>query len=125
LRGEAARLVELYGQIRYEAPPAEREQRLASIEQAVFVSEEVVGARTICLSGHRQLIAAQVSQDETAKEIDKALATTDGGAPMASGTVERLQTKLTTAQGQLNAAKRQLEDCETQVRALNLRFGKR
>jgi hypothetical protein len=124
-REEAARLVELYAQVKYEAPPEVRTEKLQAIEQAVFVTPEVVGARTICLSGHRQLLEAQRSQDETAAEIDKALVQTDGGGPMAQDAIERLQGTLTRAQGQLLKARAELEDCEARVRALDVRFGKR
>ncbi len=124
-REEAARLVELYGQVRYEAPPEVRADKLRAIEQAVFVSPEVVGTRTVCLSGHRQLIDAQRSQEETAKEIDKALSEADGGGPLGQGAIERLQATLTAAQGQLAKARAELEDCEAKVRALDVRFGKR
>jgi len=125
LREEASRFVELSGQIKYGDTPELREQRLAALEQAVFVSPKVVGARTVCLSGHRQLIQAQRSQNETAKELDKALSETDAGGPMALGTIERLQGILTTAQSQLRSAQAELTECEAQVRALDVRFGKR
>ena len=124
-REEASRLVELYGLVKYEAPPEQRAHQLEAIEQAVFVNPEVVGTRTVCLSGHRQLIEAQRSQDETAGEIDKAIAQTDGGNPMAPETIERLQATLNQAQGQLQKARAELEDCESRIRALDVRFGRR
>ncbi len=124
-REEASRLVELYGQVKYEAPPKQRAQQLQAIEQAVFVNPEVVGTRTVCLSGHRQLLEAQRSQDETAGEIDRALEQTDGGGAMAPETIERLQATLNQAQGQLQKARAELEDCESRIRALDVRFGRR
>ncbi|MFT3928062.1 MAG: hypothetical protein QM778_36375 [Myxococcales bacterium] len=125
LREEAGRLVELCAGIQYNDPPDVREKRLATLEQAVFVSPDVVAARTVCLSGHRQLLQAQRSQDETAKELDKALAQTDGGGPLAVGTIERLQGTLASAQTQLRGAQAELTDCEARVRALDVRFGRR
>ena len=125
-REEAARFVELYGHVQYEAPPQVRTEKLLAIEQAVFVTPEVVAARTVCLSGHRQLVDAQRSQEETAKEIDRALSQADGGGgPLGQGVIERLQATLTTAQGKLAKARAELEDCEAKVRTLDVRFGKR
>jgi hypothetical protein len=126
LREEAARLVALYQQIHYEAPPEVRAEKLAAIEHAVFVSPDVVAARDVCLAGHRQLIDAQRNQEESASEIEQALAKQPSdGAPLPADTIDRLQAKLVHAQQGLSTARGQLEDCEARVRALNLRFGKR
>jgi hypothetical protein len=126
LREEAARLVELYQQVQYEAPPEVRAEKLSAIERAVFVSPDVVAARDVCLAGHKQLLDAQRSQEQSSVEIEKALAKQPGeGAPLPADTLERLQQTLVSAQQSLGAARTQLEDCEGRIRALNLRFGKR
>jgi hypothetical protein len=125
LREEAQRMVELYQAIKYEAPAEVRAEKLKAIEQAVFVSPEVVGTRTICLSGHRQLVAAQQSQDETAKEIDRALRASDSGGPLDADAIGRLQATLGKAQEQLGKARIELSACEEQVRGLDVRLGKR
>ncbi len=125
LRDEASRLVALYAQVTYGDAPEVREQKLAAIEQAVFVSEEVVSTRTVCVAGHRALIASQRAPDETAKEIDEALGQVEGAEPLPLEVLARLQKKLVAAQDHLDQIRAQLEVCETQIRALNLRFGKR
>jgi hypothetical protein len=125
LRAEAQRFVAMYQQVEYDAPAATRSAKLDELEKAVFVSKEVVDARALCLSGHRQLLEAQRGQDQTAEELDKALAGTTGAQPLPPGTVERLQETLKASQTTLGQARRQLEDCEAQTRALDLRFGKR
>ncbi len=125
LRDEASRLVELYAQVSYEDAPDVREQKLAAIEQAVFVSPEVVNTRTVCVEGHRALMATQRNQEETAKEIDQAIGQADGAEPLPLDVLERLQLKLSSAQEQVGPIRSQLEACEAQIRALNLRFGKR
>jgi hypothetical protein len=125
LRAEAERFVELYAQVKYDAPPAERKQKLDALAQAVFVSDEVSSARDVCLSGHRSLLEAQETQDATAAEIDRALAATEGAKPFDPTMVERLQRKLEQSQRSLNLARNELRDCEARVRALDVRFGKR
>lgn len=125
LREEAARLVSLYAQVKYDDPPELRETKLSAIEQAVFVSDEVVGTRTICVEGHRTLIGAQRAQAKTAKDIDRAIGQVEGAAPLPEDVLERLQKDLTDAQTQLGQVRKQLEACEGQIRALNLRFGHR
>jgi hypothetical protein len=125
LRDEARRFVALYAKVEYEAPPEVRAAALRELERAVFVTSEVVEARTTCLTGHRQLLDAQRAQDETAAAIDRALAQADGAEPLPAGTLEGLQKRLEQSQGTLGHARRKLEDCEARARALDLRFGPR
>lgn len=125
LRAEAERFVELYAQVKYDAPAAERKQKLDALAQAVFVSDEVTTARDVCLSGHRSLLDAQQTQDATAAEIDRALGAAEGAKPFDPTTVERLQRKLEESQRSLGVARNELRDCEARVRALDVRFGKR
>jgi hypothetical protein len=125
LRSEAERFVALHAAVKYDAAPKEREAQLRSLEQAVFVSQEVVAARDVCLAGHRELMRAQQVQEKTAAEIDEAVAGTGDADPMDPAIVERLQGQLQTSQRALNDAREQLRDCEARARALDLRFGKR
>lgn len=125
LRVEAQRFIALYQQVDYDASPEARGVKLTELEKAVFVAPEVVLARGLCLSGHRQLIDAQRVQDETAAEIDKALAGTKDAQPLPLADIARMQEKVQASQATLGQARRQLEACEAQTRALDLRFGKR
>ena len=125
VRAEARTFLALYEATDHRASVAERERKVAQLEQ-LALSEVVVGkARDECVAAHRALIRAERENEVASGQLDRALAAQPAGAPLPVEETARIRGEITKAEQSLTDARARFERCEQQARTLSLRFGAR
>jgi DNA polymerase III delta prime subunit len=125
VRAEAHTFLALYKATDHRASIAERERKIAQLEQLTLSEEAVRTARDQCVGAHRALIRAERENETASGELERAVAAQpDGGSLMAADTL-RIRAEIERAEGSLTDARGRFEKCEAQARTLSLRFGDR
>jgi DNA polymerase III delta prime subunit len=123
VRAEAHTFLALYRATDHRAPIAERERKIAQLEQLTLSEQAVRTARDQCVGAHRALIRAERENEVAAGQLDRALAAQPDGGPLQVTDTARIRAEIDRAEGSLTDARGRFEKCEAQARTLSLRFG--
>ncbi len=124
-RAEARTFLSVYESIEHGAPLAERERKIAQLEQLTLSDEGVRRARDDCVGAHRALARAEREHEQAARELEKAIAAQPDGAPLPAGETERIRGGIEQAERSLGDARGRFQRCEQEVRDLSLRYAQR
>lgn len=124
-RAEARTFLALYEVTDHRAPIAERERKLAQIEQLTLTDPAIAGTRDECVGAHRALIRGERENEQAAAQLDRALSAQPDGGPLDPQQAEHIRAGIVQAERSVGDARARFERCEEQARSLSLRFGAR
>jgi hypothetical protein len=124
-RAEAHMFLALYEATDHRAPLAERERKIAQLEQLSLSDEVVDKARAECVGAHRALLKAERENELAAVQLDKAVAAQPDGGALPVADTASIRAGIEQAERSLVDARGRFEKCETQARSLSLRYGDR
>ena len=125
VREEARAFLAVYESTDHRAPFEEREQKLRQLRALVVSNEEVRRTRDQCVQAHQTLIDAEKAHERAARSLDRAIAETGPGEPLAQGDTLSIKAEIERANRALADARERFSLCEDGARALSLRFGTR
>jgi len=125
VRAQANTFLALYRATDHRSPPAERERKVAQLEQLTLTEEVVTLARDECVGAHRALLRAERENETASGQLEKAIAGQAGGAALPPEQTAEIRAGIERAESSLVDARGRFEKCESQARSLSLRFGER
>ncbi len=124
-RGEARRFLGSYGALDHRAKGAERERAIHELEQLPLHVPSVQHARDACVGAHRALLSAELTQEQAAAALDKALASKPNGEALDKSVADGVQQNIVQAETALAGARTRFGACESEAQSLALRFAPR
>ena len=119
-RDEAISLVRHVDAIELEAPPAQRQERIATLKVLPVTHDSLRMLKEACATAHGDLLRAEIQQDDAQAKIEQARKRYGhGGIPPAE--TQRIVTAVRGSEQKLAQAEAVLPDCVRDIGALRLK----